>query len=96
MESGADASRLTVKVTHPEQVSWGNPNHLAPELQLAMKLFTGDPLVLDFTHQASFALGVLVGEMVLGEHPIEDYPQRLVWKGLRTLGQLSDLSIIVD
>lgn len=55
----------------------GNRAHLAPEVLTTYNRFRKHPSeasVLDYSHQASFAVGALVCEIASGEHPLPDYP----------------------
>lgn len=55
----------------------GNKAHLAPEVLNTHHRFKRDPSrkgVLDYSKQASFALGVLIHEIATGEHPLIEYP----------------------
>jgi hypothetical protein len=58
---------------------WGNPAHVAPELQLALKRARreGTPADLNFSKQPAFELGVLAFEVCAGEHPLAAYPAQL-------------------
>lgn len=55
----------------------GNKAHLAPEVLNTHHKFKRDPGrrgKLDYSKQASFAVGVLIHELSTGDHPLLDYP----------------------
>ncbi len=56
----------------------GNKAHLAPEILNTHHRFKRGSArsrgVLDYSKQASFAVGVLIHEMATGDHPLIDYP----------------------
>jgi len=57
---------------------WGNPSHIAPELQSALasaqRARGRQEVELDYSRQSVFELGVLGFEIVNGCHPVADYP----------------------
>ena len=58
-------------------VPGGNRAHLAPEVLSSCHRCRADPSKeghVDYSKQTSFAVGVLVYEIALGEHPLPDYP----------------------
>jgi len=58
--------------------SWGNVEHIAPEIHSALGSATRSRrevrVELDYSRQSVFELGVLAFEIVNGCHPIEGYP----------------------
>lgn len=55
----------------------GNKAHLAPEVLNVHHKFKRNPNqtgLLDYSKQASFAAGILIHEMAMGEHPLAEYP----------------------
>ena len=58
--------------------SWGNAEHIAPELHSALGSATRARrevrVELDYSRQSVFELGVLAFEIVNGCHPVEGYP----------------------
>ena len=55
----------------------GNRSHLAPEVLTSAHRCRHEPSrhkTIDYSKQASFAVGVLVSEIATGEHPLPDYP----------------------
>ena len=55
----------------------GNKAHLAPEVLNTHHKFKRDPTrkgAIDYSKQASFAVGVLIHEIATGTHPLLDYP----------------------
>ena len=66
----------------------GNRAHLAPEVCSSHYRCRTNPKenkVIDYSKQPSFAVGVLLYEMAVGEHPLPDYP--LAWS--RDAGQVT-------
>ena len=64
---------------HLGQAVGGNTAHLAPEVNTACSLLAGlreagSFVVVPYGKQPTFALGVLLHELAMGEHPIVDYP----------------------
>ena len=57
---------------------WGNPSHIAPELQSALasaqRARGRQEVELDYSRQSVFELGVLGFEIVNGSHPVSGYP----------------------
>lgn len=55
----------------------GNKAHLAPEVLNTHHRFKRDPTrkgAMDYSKQASFAVGILIHEIATVEHPLVDYP----------------------
>jgi hypothetical protein len=71
MDRGMDAA------ARPEH--FGNPEHMAPEVHVAVGQLQGANVRMDLARQAVFQLGVLVHEVCCGNHPITGYPGTLVW-----------------
>jgi len=60
--------------------NWGNGAHIAPELHAqvlsALQRRTAAHVVVDYTKQPAFELGVLAYEIVNGDGPVPGYPHR--------------------
>ena len=66
-------------------VPGGNRAHLAPEVLSSSHRCRADPSkdgYIDYSKQTSFAVGILVYEVALGEHPLPDYPLGFSRNGL--------------
>jgi Zinc finger, C3HC4 type (RING finger) len=78
---GDDDDLFIVPIDMNKQVG-GNVAHLAPEFHNARKdalhCVPGGSIPLDASHQAIWELGVLVWEVLVGEHPFNGYPDAYV------------------
>lgn len=67
----------------PEKFALGNPAHKAPEVLSALDAFRADPspesIIVDYSGQAVFEVGVLLWEMAVGAHPVARYPTALTY-----------------
>ena len=74
----------------------GNKAHLAPEIISSVHRCRHDPSrhkTIDYSKQASFAVGVLVCEIATGEHPLLDYPLGYTSQGIVQYSSKDALSL---
>jgi serine/threonine protein kinase len=78
---GGDGDTFVLSIGAEQEVG-GNVAHLAPEFLEARRLVLADPhgseVEVDVTYQAVWELGVLIWEVLIGEHPFNGYPDAFV------------------
>ena len=68
---------FTLPFSRGMQLPGGNRLHLAPEILNSHHMFKRNPSQkghIDYSKQASFAVGVLIFEIATGDHPLYEYP----------------------